>query len=216
MRKFWASLLSATLLVSAGCTGVRNHEVAEINALPDVSRYQNKPSACVDFQVFRGQPDQADVQVVAPARTALLPLMTKTLNDSGLFSRVAFDAAAGNACDYLVALRLYMHGNIVASFVSGFITGATFFVIPGAGTDNYTMNVDVVPAAGGAAQHYRNKDSVTTWFGLWFIPMAGHTTQQAAADTLANQLKDALSKLVRDGALQYSLLDGGAGLVLPG
>lgn len=203
-------------LVVSGCASFPQNEVKTVTQMPDVSIYQNKPSAYIEFKLYAGDPQHPESATeMVQAKDKLLPITKRAIESSGLFSSFSVDEFDQDKMDYVIKLRGYNHGNGGAAAVSGFITGFTLGIIPGAATDNYTVIADVFDRQGNKVATYQNKDSVTTWVGIWFIPMAGNNLEKAVTGTLENQIKDALKRLVEEQKLKYSsaewLLDLAAG-----
>ncbi|NMG36056.1 hypothetical protein GRF61_16535 [Azoarcus sp. TTM-91] len=200
--KGWVAMLCAAAVLS-GCASFRNNEIADAGALPDVSGYQNKPSVFVETHFFRGEPG-APVTEILVNRDKIHELVGKSLGDSGMFSRHSFDEADKAGADYTLRLDIYNHGNTGLAMAAGFISGFTFGVIPAAATDNYTLEAKLADTSGTVVSKATNKDSITTWIGLVFIPAMAATPEKALTGTLDNQLKTVLKELVEGGKLKYS------------
>lgn len=194
-------LLCSTLL--AGCASFRNNEIAEAGQLPDVSQYANKPSVFVEAHFYQGEPEAPLTEVLA-MKPRIDGIVGKTFNDAGVFSKLSFDEADKASADYTVRIEVYNHGNHGAAAISGAITGATFGVIPGAATDNYTLKAKLTDRSGAVVSSSTSKDSITTWFGLWLIPAMAATPDKAVQSTLDNQLRTLLKELIEGGKLKYS------------
>lgn len=197
-------ILSAVVLT--GCASFSNNEVAEVQSMPDVSQHRNKPSAFVQVRFYRGDPGATEDEIPL-ARFEAQKWVEKVLNESGLFSKYSFDEAARQEADHALNIDIYNHGNVGAAAASGFITGATLFLVPAPSTDNYTVEASLADNTGTVISKVTNKDSITTWFGLWFVFSIGHTPDKAIAQTVENQLRAVLVELVRSGKLKYSQFD---------
>ncbi|UFS63597.1 hypothetical protein LOH54_05555 [Sulfurimonas sp. HSL-3221] len=206
IRQVIGALLLA--LAFSGCTAVQNHEVAKLETFSDVSHYEHKPSAYINIHGFHGDPESGSASEITQATDELKPVVQRIIDESKLFSSYTFDASKQQDVDYTITLNLYNHGNEMLAMLSGFITGFSFFIIPGGGTDNYTLQLKAVATADNTETTVQNRDSVTTWVGIWFIPMMGNGIREATDETLENQLRDALQKLFESGALEYSQLEG--------
>lgn len=194
----------ATLLLS-GCASFRNNELAEVGKLPDVSRHTNKPTIFVETHLFRGDPGQASLEILT-VKEKLNTTLGRTLDESALFSKYSFDEKDRATSDYVIRLDIYNHGNVGLAAVAGFISGLTLTVIPAAATDNYTLQAKLLDNKGNLINTSTNKDSITTWIGILFLPMAGNTPEKAIFGTLENQVKAVLKELVEGGKLKYSVL----------
>lgn len=193
--------------VLAGCASFPKEYVAKVDQMPDVSQYQNKPSVYIDLRFFHGKPGQATAPVeMAAAKPVLQQTVQKVVTDSNLFSSYSFDEFEKDKMDYTLKIYAYNHGEVGAAAVMGFLCGFTFGVIPAAATDNYTLEVDAIDQAGTMVSEANNQDAITTWMGLWFIPLMGNTPNEAVSETLENQLRAALKEMIESGKLNYSWL----------
>lgn len=195
-------------VILGGCASFAQHEVKKIASMPDVSTYHSKPTAYVEFKFYAGNPDKTTGAVeMVQVYDKLRPVVKTAVESSHLFSQFSMDEFEQGKMDYVIKLRAYNHGSNGAAMISGFLTGFTLGVIPGAATDNYTLFADVYDKQGTKVAEYRNKDSVTTWIGLVFVPMMGNTPQKAVSATLENQIKEVLKKAVDEQKLKYSMQD---------
>ena len=204
-RKFACILAACAVLTLSGCASFRNNEIAEVGKLPDVSRYAQKPSVFVDTHFFRGEPGKAQLEIL-PIKEKMNETIGRTLNESALFSKYSFDEKDRASSDYVIRLDIYNHGNEGLAAVAGFISGLTFTVIPAAATDNYTLEAKLMNSAGTLINTSTNKDSITTWIGIVFLPMIAASPEKAMHGTLENQLKLVLKELVESGKLKYTHL----------
>lgn len=199
------SIVSVAVAVAAGCASFKGNEVAVVDKLPDVSQYQNKPSVYVDLNFYRGNPGQPGVEM-APARARVQEVMEEQLVQSKLFSSYTFDPSKKASAAYTIQVKVHNHGNEFLATVAGAITGATMGVIPCAATDNYTVEMTALDNSDGKViKTVSTKDSITTWMGLIFIPMMGHTPNEAFRDTVKNQIRAGFKELLDSGAMKYSM-----------
>ncbi len=199
------TIAACSVAIIAGCASFAKNQIPEVTSMPSVEQYQNKPSVYIDFRFFQGDPQTAQNPVeIAAAKTQLQPMVERTVQESLLFSRSTFDAFEQDKTDYTIKVYAYNHGNHGGAAIMGFITGFTLGVIPSAATDNFTLVVEASGKDGANLSNTSNQDAVTTWIGLWFIPLMGNTPDEAITDTLENQLRTALKELVESGKLQYS------------
>jgi hypothetical protein len=200
--KHYLTIFSAAILLT-GCASFRNNEVANVESLPDVSQYQNKPSVFVEVAFFRGKPGDV-VSEVPVVRQHAQEIVGKVLSDSSLFSKYSFDSTDKQAVDYTLHIDIYNYNNAALASVSGFISGFTFGIIPGGATDHYVLETKLTDKTGELVNEAANEDSFTMWLGLWFIPAMSNTPDKAFTQTLENQLKAILKELVESGKLKYS------------
>ncbi|MBI4998568.1 MAG: hypothetical protein HZC22_17070 [Rhodocyclales bacterium] len=204
-KKLACVLAACAALLLSGCASFRNNEIADVGVLPDVSRYATKPSVFVETHFYRGDPASAPVETLT-IKDKVKEKIGQTLSESTLFSKYSFDEKDRTDADYAIRIDIYNHGEQGLAALAGFISGFTFGVIPAAATDNYTLEAKLLDRSGTVVSTSRNKDSITTWIGIWFLPMAASTPDKAFSATLDNQLKAVLKELVEGGKLKYSEL----------
>lgn len=203
-KKFACVLASCAVLTLSGCASFRNNEIADVGKLPDVARYSNKPSVFVETHFYRGEPQQAQLEILA-IKDKINATVGRTLNESALFATYSLDEKDRATADYVIRLDIYNHGNHGLAAAAGFISGLTFTVIPAAATDNYTLEAKLLDRSGNLVSTSTNKDSITTWIGIVFLPMIAATPEKALHGSLENQLKAVLKELVESGKLKYSM-----------
>jgi hypothetical protein len=206
-RKFVNACVVALALVLSGCASFEKEQLARMDVMPDVSQFSNKPVVYVDYHFFSGEPE-GDAVESQEAKQQLRPVIAQAIEKTGLFSEYSFDSDKAGVSDYTLTVNIYNHGNRGAAFASGFISGFTFGLIPGSGTDNFTVSVEAKDKHGSVLSNQVNNDAIQTWIGIWFIPMMGNTPQKALSNTIENQVVTALVGLFNDKVFQYSLLRG--------
>lgn len=141
---------------------------------------------------------------IPQAKEQLKPQLENLLRDSGMFSRYTLDEFQKQPGDYTLKLKVYNHGSSGAAMVGGFITGFTLFIIPSTAKDEYTMTLEVLDEKGQPLLARQNDESIRTWFGIWFLPMAGNTPKDAAADAFGRQFNALLKQLADQQVLKYA------------
>lgn len=197
--------LTVSLYFLTGCASFPKNEVPEVTSLPDMSRYANKPSAFFDVRLYQGTPDSANPVEIVQAKEKIQSIVETAVKESDLFSEYTFDEFKKDGVDHTIAVKIYNHGNTGAAAVGGFLSGFTFGIIPAAATDNYTLVMESFNKQGTVTHTETNKDSMTTWIGIWFIPAMGNTPEKGVEKTLKNQVLDGLNKLVKKKAFIYSM-----------
>ncbi len=193
-------MLLSVVVLSAGCASFPKESLKN-SQIPDVSRYQNKPRVFLDVKFFQGNPDAGAGVEIPTLQPKVKAIVEKVANESKLFSSVTFDPFDQQRPDQTIQLYLYNHGN--PSFLAGFLCGFTFGIIPAAATDNFTL-VTKLDANYPVAQTFTSNDSVTTWMGLWFIPLAGKTPEKATNATFEDLVRDAFRQVVESKKLRIS------------
>ena len=197
-------ILSVVVFIGlCGCASFEQEKIARVEVMPDVSQYKNKPSVYVDLSFYRGMPEKKPTEIVH-AKEKLQPIISGAIEKTALFSDYTFDQDKAESYDYTLRIKAYNHGNAFAAALSGFLTGFTFGVIPGAATDNYTVQIEAVDKNGTSLSKHANDDAVRTWVGIWFIPMMDNTAQKATSNTIENQVITALIELFNGKTLEYS------------
>ena len=192
-------------VLMSGCASYEQNRLERLSAYPDVSMYENKPSVYVDLNLYIGEPGKRPTRV-QNMHDDFVAIFEGAIEDSGLFREYTFDASDMDEVDYTLALDVYNHGNQGLAFITGFITGYSFGVIPSAATDNYTLVLKALDKNGNNLAEEQNDDAIRTWMGIWFLPVSSNTPQKAVTKTLENQLKVALNELIKSNALKYSAI----------
>lgn len=115
----------------------------------------------------------------------------RVLKSSNSFEKISTAAASE---EYHFSFLLKSEGNYPLAFISGFISGFTFTVLPGFARDEYTLTVDV-KKQGQLVKQYQYKQHVDTWIQLFLIALTvKHSpvdvTEQAVDDLLMNFMHD--------------------------
>jgi hypothetical protein len=197
--------LAVSLFFLTGCASFPKNEVPEVTSLPNMSRYANKPSAFFDVRLYHGTPDSPNPVEMVQAKQKVQSIVESAVKESKLFSEYTFDEFKQDRMDHTIRVKIYNHGNTGAAAAGGFISGLTFGIIPAAATDNYTLVMESLDKRGSVIHTTTNKDAMTTWIGIWFIPAMGNTPEKGLEKTLKNQVLDGLNKLVKEKAFKYSM-----------
>lgn len=207
VRYIKKAMVFASLLTLSACASFPNEEVAKVSDFPNVSQYQTKPKVYIDLKFFSGNPANGTAVEVPAAKERVQPMLEKVFKEKALFSEFTFDEFKQEEMSYKLELHFYNHGEAGAAAVMGFLTGFTFGVIPSAATDQYTLKSSLNDDSGTLSQQV-SKDSMTTWIGIWFIPMMANSPQKALEETLTNQVKAAIKEMIDSGKLKYALFQG--------
>lgn len=165
----------------------------------------DKPSVYIPLKFLV---DLSDGQNPGMEMTAPLPelkqVVKRTAQEADLFHDFTFESfQAGNA-DYVLQIAITDSGDIRKAMGAGIITGASVFLIPSAATDNYNVTANLYDADGQLLKSYSYDDKVTTWFGIWFLPMASHTPKEASMGVCENMIRRLFRDLSEDGLLSIS------------
>ena len=194
------ALLLAVASLATGCAAFPAGKTADAQ-VPSVAGKAYKPSAYLDIKFFHGKPGSSGVTEIPAARAEAQAAVERVLSTSSPFSRHTFDAFEQDKVDHVVRLYYYNHGEVGGAAILGAICGFTFGVIPAAATDKYTLVSKVDKPKGGAERN--SDDQVTTWMGIWFLPMSSKTPQKAVASTLESMTRDGLRQLIESNQLSF-------------
>jgi hypothetical protein len=123
----------------------------------------------------------------------------KVFGTSNTFSK--FGAGIG-AERYHISLVLRNEGNFGLAFLSGFISGFTFTVLPGYARDEYVLVADV-KKGDQVLKQYQYKDYVGTWIQLFLVFLAPtHWPPNVTRDVVDNMLLNFLHDLEADRILE--------------
>ncbi|TWI50961.1 hypothetical protein IQ22_03661 [Pseudomonas duriflava] len=192
-RRLWMLFL----LALTGCAAFPGHQVA-VTPLPLATEHTIKPGLHVEFNFYRGTPGETGARSIPIVREGLEPALIKALAASELFSHITLAPEPGQIGDYVLKLKVYNHSSLLGSVASGLITGTTLFIVPGVAKDHYTMTGELLaPSLVPLGQH-RNEETVSTWMGIWFLPLMKHTTADAINDAFNRQVNELLKTLIAD------------------
>lgn len=201
------STMTFLALFASGCASFPTNGLPAVDKFPDKSAFRNKPSIFVDAKMVSdlsgGKNAPAENKLGTEKFKAAVEKQTK---DSNMFSSYTLDPFKGREMDYKLNLEMLNHGDSGAAAVSGFITGFSFFIIPGAATDNYKLTATVTDRSGGKLATYELNDSMTTWFGIWFIPFMGNSPETVLSAIWENMIKTVFQRISNDKLMQYSFI----------
>lgn len=192
-----------------GCASFPDKELPKVDKLPDKSAFRNKPSVYVDVKFFTDMSGEARNKPVENAMVIghYKPVVDKVTKESKLFSRYSLEPMNARDMDYVVKLEMTNWGSPGKAMAAGLVTGLSLFVIPTAATDNYSLVAKVQDKSGRELRRYEVNTSVTTWIGIWLLPMAGNSPGSVVPEVWAQMLKNVYQKMATDGTLQYSSVE---------
>lgn len=201
-------ILFALLLVAGlslnGCASFPNKEIGAVDAMPDVSAYQHKPSAYIEVKFYRSEPEAVDKTEMPQATEMLSGIVKSVLDKSSLFGSYTMEPDKAKDNDYQIKMHVYNHANSSAAMAAGFITGYTLGVIPSFATDNYSMVIEIYDNNMNLVEKKRTNDSIETWFGIWLIPMMSQSPNKVTGEVLENMVKHSLKIMIEGNKLRYS------------
>ncbi|MBI5143161.1 MAG: hypothetical protein HZA20_13380 [Nitrospirae bacterium] len=198
------ALLLVAVTVSSGCASFPNKEIGAVDAMPDVSAYQHKPSAYIEVKFYRSEPEAVDKTEMPQATEMLTGIVKSVLDKSSLFGSYTMEPDKANGNDYQIKMYVYNHASSGAAMAAGFITGYTLGLIPSFATDNYSMVIEIYDNNMNLVEKKRTNDSVETWFGIWLVPMMSQSPNKVTGEVLENMVKHSLKIMIEGKKLRYS------------
>lgn len=132
--------------------------------------------------------------------TKVEPAFVSAAQKSGRFSSVS----AGGKGDVKVTMHLLNHGNAALAMTSGFISGYTFMIVPGFGTDEYKLTASVRTTS-GKSRNYELNESATTVFWLPFLVVTPFKSPGSVIPKVhENMYRNLFSRMEADGLLPKS------------
>jgi len=126
----------------------------------------------------------------------------KIFSESEVFSK--FSAGIGSE-EYHLTLVLRNEGNLGLAFLSGFISGLTFTIIPGYAKDEYILTVDV-KRGDQVLKRYQYKHYMDTWIQLFLIFLTPtHSPEKVSREVMDDLLLNFLYDLGKDKILEVPL-----------
>ncbi|WP_404357041.1 hypothetical protein [Methylotuvimicrobium sp. KM1] len=192
-------------LIFSGCASFPDHKIAKVEDISISQEYAaNKPSVYIPITFLTNLSsgdEKGYVESAAPLPT-LKRLIEKMANDLSLFKDYSFETFQAQNMDFVLKIEMLNHGSSGKAVGAGLITGLTLFVIPSVATDNYTLTGKVYDKSGKLLKTYSYEDSMSTWIGLWLLPVAGNTLSDAVDETFSNMLKALFRDILNDKILE--------------
>ncbi len=162
MKKLFTAILATALLTLTGCASYSNNSLPEVGQWPLAAPAEAKPSAQLQVEssyLFNDQNRAGGFN-----QDNLEKLLVKEFKDSGRFSAVT---TAKERSDVYVNVRVINHER--GSTASAFITGFTFFIVPGRFKNEFTLQAQFKDADGKVLGTVEKSETVTTWMQLLLI-----------------------------------------------
>lgn len=153
------------LVILPGCVLARGGELQ----LPAQWPLQSVPEKkSITLEVARDFKGSSNMPAEARQKqfTRLQELAVKAYESSGLFSRVS---TSGEPTDLRAQIVIKEEGNETLAFISGFISGFTFLVIPGYGTADMVMITTVTGRAQKVLGLIRKQEPISIWIQIFLV-----------------------------------------------
>lgn len=177
IRKILSLLAFIGVLVLASCTGAtfRGGALSKISASkdkvsPTVS--EDKPNAL--FDVSWHQKLWPYKQKPARAPSSFVADVIATAQESNLFGKVSTDSVSMENYDYKIEIDMLNHGNWLAAYLMGTISGLTLMTVPAYARDNYTLTATVYGPE-NIKKEYLLNDYIFTVFHIILLPVTPFT-----------------------------------------
>jgi hypothetical protein len=206
-RALRLTYLACLALVAVSCASFPENKMPLVADLPDQSRFTSKPSV---YFAIRFVSDLSGGKEPPRENAAPLPRMREILGrvskEASMFGSYTFESFEATKTDYVLQIEITNYGSLGSAVGAGLITGFTFFLIPTAGTDNYRLDAKLLDRDRKILKTFSYEDAITTWFGIWMLPLAGKTVDEAFGAVFENMTRTLFRDLLRNQLLPYSLL----------
>lgn len=190
VKQIHISIYAIVLLAISlsGCASFQGHELPQI----DVTNFKNNSAQySLDYSIRWQSFGKESAVGIKPFEE----IVTETLNETSLFS--SYKPGVGNS-EIHFDLVMNNHGNLVASLLSGYISGFTLLVIPAYAKDEYTLTAEV-SKNDKFIKRYQYDDHMSTWIGWIFLPvMPTHTPNETSKKVMKNMFQTFLMDLQSD------------------
>jgi hypothetical protein len=200
-RVLWLMLLAYFV---AGCASFPEYRTPKVEVTA-VSKglILNKPSVYMPLKYMSNLSsgdEKSNVESVTPL-PRLRRIVEKTANELTIFQSFTFESFQAKNKDYVLEIEMLNYGSKGKAMAAGFITGFTLFLVPSAATDNFKLTAKLYDKNSNLIKTYSYDDAITTWLGIWFIPVAGYTLTNAMDELWENMIKTLFSDLIKDNML---------------
>ncbi len=121
--------------------------------------------------------------------------ISRILSESPIFTQAVAGTGTG---DYHFSFALRNEGNEVLAFISGFISGFTFTVIPAYAKDNFIMTIDVKRGE-RLLKTYSYRDHMNTWIQLLLVFLTpSHLPGDVAKSIVDNMVMNFVHDFAKD------------------
>lgn len=162
MTKLLSLLTLLTTLALQGCMTYSHHSLPEVTPWPPAEPIESKPTAFIKVQTeysLNGTPKAS-----TPNMALLETLISQTFTDSARFSRVTTEQEQSD-----VYVTVTLRNQETGSLGLAFLTGATFFLVPGTFDNKLIMDMTFRDGAGKKLGTVEQQETLTTWMHLFLI-----------------------------------------------
>jgi len=199
--------LACLALMVISCAAFPENKMPLVTDLPDQSRFTTKPSV---YFAIRFLTDLSGGKDPPSENTLPLPrirdVVERVSKEASMFGSYTFESFEATKADYVLQIEITNYGSVGGAVAAGLITGFTFFLVPSAVSDNYRLDAKLLNRNRDVLKTYSYDDAITTWLGIWLLPLAGKTPKDAFDAILENMTRALFRDLLRDQILPYSQL----------
>jgi len=204
MAIYRKTILVLLVSIVTGCASFPDYRIGKIDAItPSKEPISTKPSVYLPLKFMSnlssGDKD-SDVESTAPL-PILKKIVEKTANESAIFQSLTFESFQAKNVDYILQIEMTNYGSKGKAVGAGLITGLTLFVVPTAATDNYKLLAKLYDKDGKLLKTYSYDDSISTWFGIWLLPVAWKTPKDAVQELWENMFRAMFRDLAKENIL---------------
>jgi hypothetical protein len=199
-RVAWIVLLA---FITTACASFPDNRLPKVEETLTQAQGSNKPSAYLALRCMVDLSEggeQPGVETVGPL-PMLRQVVEKVVAESALFRSYTFDSFQAKNTDRVLQIEMRNYGSLGKAIGAGLLTGLTLFLIPSAATDNYKLTAKLFDRNGQLQKTYSYDDGITTWFGIWLLPMAGNTPQSAVLSVWENMIRTLFRDVLKDNLL---------------
>jgi hypothetical protein len=197
-----AALIGLLAFITTACASFPENRLPKVDGISTQAQVSNKPSAylALRFMVDFSGGEKPGVETTGPL-PMLRQVVEKVATESALFRSYTFESFQVKNMDHVLQIEMTNYGSAGKAVGAGLITGLTLFLIPTAATDNYKLTAKLFDRNGQLLKTYSYDDGVTTWFGIWLIPMADNTPQSVVLGVWENMIRTLFRDVLNDGLL---------------
>lgn len=193
-RRFLPALF-LVLLITSGCASFPGKELPRYT-YEQIPVAEPKHSIDYDLRFLTFGADNATAVKIFQEE------IEKVFNESKIFEKSS--PTVGTSV-YHFSMVLRNEGNVGLAFLSGFISGMTFTVLPAYGKDNYILTVDV-KKDGEIIKSYQYNHYIETWVHLSMIVLTStRHPDKIVREAMDDMVKNFLHDLQKDKLLQSQI-----------
>lgn len=199
-RVLWLMLLVSLV---TGCASFPEYRTPKVEGIVNKELIQNKPSVYIPLRYMTNlsSGDEKSNTESVTQLPRIRRIVEKTANELATFQTFTFESFQAKNMDYVLEIEMLNYGSKGKAMAAGLLTGLSLYLIPSTATDNFKLTAKLYDKNRNLVKTYTYDDAVTTWFGIWFIPVAGYTPIKAMENLWENMIKTLFRDLINDNML---------------